>query len=405
MMNDSDSENKPGSPLMPDVGILAAVPDDWGDSWMPRHHILVRLAKYFNVVWYGRMRDRRNVTRSNNRGGSYEVENGLTVYRQDWWLPVLYKPKFAADFTNRVRLRRASNLLLSKGIDRAILYIWRPEFDRLLDEVRHDVSVYHVDDEYTFSEEELPVPEREHRLISRADLVIAHSPELMKKKGNINPNSIFIPNGVDYKAYSTCTEEAADIAAIPHPRIGYVGYIKSELDFELLVSLADRHPEWSFIFVGPTKRDLIGHSALEALSARENVYFLGGKPVKSLPEYNCFFDVSILCYRENDYTKFIFPMKLNEYLATGKPVVGSPIQSLLEFEDDIRLARSIDDWSEALTESLAPASNTEREIARRKAVAKAHDWDGLARKIALEMCRQLGPSYVDRFESLIVLDD
>ena len=98
-------------------------------------------------------------------------------------------------------------------------------------------------------------------------------------------------------------------------------------------------------------------------------------------------------------------MKLNEYLATGKPVVGTPIQSLLEFEGDIRLARSIEDWSEALTESLAPASNTEREIARRKAVAKAHDWDGLARKIALEMCRQLGPSYVDRFESLIVLDD
>jgi len=36
---------------MPEVGVLALVPDTWGGPWQPRHHVLTRLAKIFPVVW------------------------------------------------------------------------------------------------------------------------------------------------------------------------------------------------------------------------------------------------------------------------------------------------------------------------------------------------------------------
>ena len=62
-----------------------------------------------------------------------------------------------------------------------------------------------------------------------------------------------MPNGVDYAAYVRTWPEPADLAAIPHPRVGYVGVIKKQLDLELLYALAGRHRPWSFVLVGPQK--------------------------------------------------------------------------------------------------------------------------------------------------------
>src|SRR4029453_1421101 len=39
------------SPLMPDVGVIALVPDPWTGIWQSRHYILTRLARFFHVVW------------------------------------------------------------------------------------------------------------------------------------------------------------------------------------------------------------------------------------------------------------------------------------------------------------------------------------------------------------------
>jgi predicted membrane-bound spermidine synthase len=46
-------------------------------------------------------------------------------------------------------------------------------------------------------------------------------------------------------------------------------------------------------------------------------------------------------------------MKLHEYFATGRPVVGPPIRSFLAFSDVVRLAGTPEQWSQVLTESLA----------------------------------------------------
>ena len=145
---------------------------------------------------------------------------------------------------------------------------------------------------------------------------------------------------MDYLAYATPVAEPEDLRPIPHPRIGYVGRIKHQLDWDLLITLAQRHPEWSFVLIGP--QDGLGQSTslIETLSHMPNVYFLGHKPVTALPAYTQHLDVCLLCYKVDDYTKFIFPLKLHEYLASGKPVVGSPIRSLQNFTHVITLART-----------------------------------------------------------------
>jgi glycosyltransferase involved in cell wall biosynthesis len=100
-----------------------------------------------------------------------------------------------------------------------------------------------------------------------------------------------------------------------------------------------------------------------------------------------------------DYTKYIYPLKLHEYLACGRPVVSSPIRSVQEFARVVRLARTAEEWSQALSDALAASGSVEQMEARRN-VAREHDWDNLVWLIARTLCSRLGHTYLERFENL-----
>jgi glycosyltransferase involved in cell wall biosynthesis len=392
-------------PLLPDVGIIGLVPERWTNTWQPRHQVLSRLARYFHVVWvepalgWRELWLGRGVEDSPHEREAH-VPDGLIVYGQDRRFPRFYRPPFLASFTAGGRLREARRKLRSLGCRRVALYIWRPEFVDALDLVEHDLTCYHIDDEYTFSPIEQPIDPREHRLLSRADQVFIHSKALWEKKAHLNPHSMVVPNGVDYHLYATPAAEPADLRSVPRPRIGYVGRVKKQLDFRLLRTLIDRHPSWSFVFVGPHEAlgDQVG--IVKELSERKNVYMLGGKPVGELAAYTQHLDVCTMCYEMNDYTKFIYPLKLHEYLAAGRPVVGSPIRSLEEFRGIIALAESPEEWSAALSEALTPASLAPDHCEARRTVARDYDWDTIVHGIAGAICGGLGGDYPVRFDKL-----
>jgi len=393
------------TPYFPDVGVIAIVPDVWGGPWQPRHQILTRLAAYFHVVWVNPAMPWRETwlpkqVANEDVNGKESTLTGFTIYWPERWLPAFYWPHFLARFTAQERLRRAYRMLCQKGCQRVILYVWRPEHGAALDLVKADLSCYHIDDEYTFSDIEQPISKYERQLISHVDQVFIHSPGLMEKKGGLNPNTKFIPNGVDYDAYVQPWREPVDLARVPRPRIGYVGLIKKQLDWPLLNTLAQRHSDWSFVFVGPYWQ-LGNHAVLvENIAQYSNVYFLGRKPVEELPAYTQHLDVCMLCYEMNDYTKFIYPLKLHEYLAAGRSVVGTPIRSLQKFDRVIKLARSTEEWSTALAESLAPDMYSVSRTEERRRVAHTHDWKILVSRIARTLCERLGPSYLSRFQKM-----
>ncbi|MEO2047114.1 MAG: glycosyltransferase [Pirellulales bacterium] len=391
-------------PVFPEVGIIALVNDRWETGWRSRHQVLSRLACYFPVVWMNPSLDRTEFTpqailhRISREKYNRFVPN-LDGYDAIPWLPKFHKPKQFANWLTKERLLRARRMLERRGCKRVILYIWDPSYSLTLNLIKHDLSCYHIVDEYSFSVEEQPLTAVEFELIQRVDQVFIHSPALVQKKGHINPATKVIPNGVDFEAFSQPTKEPADMELIPHPRIGYVGLIKMQLDLDLLIKLSDRHPHWSFVFAGPQGN--VGDRAclVDELSRHPNVYFLGSKEIESLPAYIQHMDVCMLCYKDNDYTKYIYPLKLHEYLAAGQPVVGTPICTLRDFKHVIRLARTVDDWSTAICESLEKnESNDILEL--RRNVARQHDWYVLVRQIAHALCVHLGSDYVTRLSTI-----
>jgi len=375
-----------------EVGVLALVPHPWRhDSWQTPHHVLSRLARHFPVTWMDPVHERAGAGERRRRGlpAVWDAPEapGLCVYTAEWWLPRLYRPGLLAAWTARERLRRARATLAARGCRRTLLYLWRPEFAPALDLVPHALACYHMDDEYSFAETPQPPDPAELALIRRADQVFIHSPALLEKKGGLNPHTALAPNGVDYEGYARPAPEPADLAGIPRPRIGYTGKLKRQLDWALLATLAARHPEWSFVFVGPRSPHPDIAAALERLGRMPNVHFLGGKPVGQLLAYPQHFDACIMPYRITEYTKYIFPLKLHEYLASGRPAVGTRIPALERFAHVVALASAPAEWEAALRAALAPEAAAGR--AARQAVARGYDWDAIVSRIAATLAARL----------------
>jgi hypothetical protein len=389
--------NRSGVPLRPEIGIIGLMPDAWGDRWMVRTHVMTRLGRYFNVLWMNPARHWREAREAWTVPTKREtsVLPGFSVYSPEPWLPAFYRPAWLASLSFRHRLRSARRLLEARGCKKIVLYLWLPRFASALPSIPHDLSCYHLEDDYSFSEVELPLDAAESRLLAAVDLPFMLSPASFEKKGGLNPATSFVPGGVDYAAYTRPHPEPPDLARIPRPRIGYSGNIKKQLDWGLIDHLITSRPEWSFVFLGPQDPNEGIAEAVRVLTGRQNVHFLGPKTTTEIPHYPPHFDVCIMPYTSNGYTKFIYPLKLHEYLAAGRPTVGTPIRSLVDFAEVIALPRTFDEWSAAIAEGLTPAANTPERCAARRAVARRFEWDDVVRGIASTIAQRLGTDIVD----------
>ena len=161
----------------------------------------------------------------------------------------------------------------------------------------------------------------------------------------------------------------------------------------------DLLPIWAAAEMGATR--VIAVNVLPVIPSRplraalRVAHFLGRKPVRELATYPQHFDVCIMPYQADGYTKYIYPLKLHEYLASGRPTVGTRIPALEDFSDVVLLASTLDEWSAAIARALEPAANTVERRAERRAVARRHDWQLLVREIAETIARRLGCEFVE----------
>ncbi len=373
-----------------DAGILALVPDDWSDPWQRRHHILTRLAAYFPVAWVSPpLHWRAWLHRVEGPRASMPNEGRMHVLASWDGLPTATLPRLLAEAIYRRRVARGRRWLQLRGCRVIELQLWRPEYLPALDWVPYDTCSYHIDDEYSWSSDEQPMPLAERRLLERSDRAFVTSPKLLATKGDISRDTRFSSNGVDFRAFSTPVPEPDDLARVPRPRVGYVGVLKDQLDWELLTALATSRPEWAFVLIGPVRP---GHEAvrqpLSTLARLPNVHVLGERSVARLPGYLQHLDAALLPYRRNAYTDCINPLKLYEALAAGTAIVASRIRTLEDFAGVATLAESPAGFAAAIAAALANESSARK--LERQSLAKTYDWDAIVQPIALSIAEALG---------------
>lgn len=208
--------------------------------------------------------------------------------------------------------------------------------------------------------------------MAKADIVAANSVYLADLAGKYNRNSVFVGQGCDLSLFNAEIQRniPEDIADIPHPIIGFAGSLNSlRLDAEIIGHIAKQKPEWNIVLVGP-EDDVFKKSYLHGL---KNVWLLGNKPEKQLPDYISVFDVAINPQLINEVTKGNYPRKADEYLAMGKPVVATRTSAMQHFSGYAHLVEGHDEWIEGIANELD--NNAAGKATERIQFAKSHSWE------------------------------
>jgi glycosyltransferase involved in cell wall biosynthesis len=196
-------------------------------------------------------------------------------------------------------------------------------------------------------------------------------PALVAAKQALNPTTTFSPHGVDVAMFAGAQDERtvvpAAAAGLPKPVIGYFGLLAAWTDTELIEWLALQRPQWTFLLVGHAKVDV------DALARLPNVVMAGAQPYETLPGWAKAFDVAIIPYRQNQQVRNANPLKLREYLATGKPVVSVPTPEIDRFAEVVRLAPDREGFLAAIEAALRGDSIAARDA--RMASVRDMSWD------------------------------
>lgn len=248
----------------------------------------------------------------------------------------------------------------------------------IIDAIDNKLVVYYCIDNFSASSPQARrIRKTEKRLLEKADIVFVTAKNLRDFCLGHNKNVHIFPYGVNLDVYEngsrTAAKPPADFPGTGGDVVGYIGGIHKWMDFGLIKFLAKEHPDKQFVFVGPLQEDV------KELKEIKNVHFLGQKSYAELPSYVARFKVCIIPYLVTDYTRNVYPTKINEYLCMGKPVVSTALPEVEAFNerngDIIYIAKTKEEFSRFVGEAAKEKEISSRvNDSRRSVAAKEGSW-------------------------------
>ena len=254
-----------------------------------------------------------------------------------------------ADATSAQR-RLLTEYLRDAGVGTPVLWFYTPAALAFADDLPAAVTVYDCMDELSaFAGASPELCRLETELLRRADLVFTGGMSLYEAKRGLHGNVHAFPSAVDVAHFAQARRDSADPldqAGIGRPRLGFFGVIDERLDRELVAAVARLRPDWQLVLVGPVVK--IDPSTLPQAA---NIHYLGRKTYEELPAYVAGWDAAIMPFARNEATRFISPTKTPEYLASGKPVVSTPIVDVVRGWGHLDAVRIAEDPVRFVTEA------------------------------------------------------
>jgi glycosyltransferase involved in cell wall biosynthesis len=366
--------------------ILCLATQEWDAHWTPVQQVMLRLAPHNRIIyfepfhpvlaWARRSNELLRRQRAEGVPQWREVKPNLFVYRpRAAFAPFHLRSRLAAGINAPLYRNEIRRLLRRLGVERPWLWAFFAQSLSVLD-LKFEHFIYDCVDYwpafFPHAKERDYVAQVDAELCRRADLVFTGSEPLRQRQLRWNPRTFAVPHAADIphflKAGDPATVVPDDLAAIPHPRIGFVGMMDPvRFDASLIRKLA-QNSAYHVVIVGG-----LAGGARDLLPPASNVHWLGMKPVLQLPAYLKGMDVCIMPYCLNEATRNIYPLKLHEYLATGKPVVSTAIAAVNSFRDLIYVANSPAEFLAQVEQALREKHSDIAE--RRRACARQHSWE------------------------------
>ena len=207
----------------------------------------------------------------------------------------------------------------------------------------------------------------EKEFAAEVDHVITTSSQLKHKLSKYNSNVSIVNNGVNTKIFNRNSPRKKE------KYIDYLGAIDDRMDLELLLHLAQALPDFIIRCIGPDNQQL-----LKDIGAR-NIRHVPPLEQKEAVDLMLSASVCIIPFLLNEFTKFIYPLKINEYLALGKPVVTTDFADLSTFEGMISIASSKEAFAQSTIWEIE--SDDDQRISKRIEFAFKNSWESRASQL------------------------
>jgi glycosyltransferase involved in cell wall biosynthesis len=284
-----------------------------------------------------------------------------------------HKLPFVKHINKLILIHSLCKICQKFAIQQPILWILSPHMSVVIGRLNEKLVVYYCVDDFSSMPgvEADSINEYDQYLTRKANLVFTPSLPLFEKKKALNWNTHLSPHGVDIRHFETVFDPDLpvpnDAKEIKHPVIGFFGLIESWIDLELIRYIGMKRPDFSILMIGRVVQDVSTFADIA------NVHFLGAKPFDMLPQYARLFDVAIIPYVLNAQVFNANPIKLREYLATGKPVVSVRNPEIEKFNDVVRIADSYESFLNNIVAALD--ENNLDSIRKRREAVRDSSWE------------------------------
>lgn len=223
------------------------------------------------------------------------------------------------------------------------------------------------------------------KLAQRVDYVFANSRTLFNfyKKTHHIPHTYLVPQGFRIDSFERFIfpEKRMKTQTNNRASVGFIGGISRRIDLDLLLELAEKRKDLTFILVGPVvpfgqhKQFL---EKLKKLRSLPNVQLKKNITDKTkIPPAIDQFDIGMIPYDISlDFNRYCYPMKLFEYFFMGKPVISTPIEELKrkEFQHLVKIGSTADEWSAQL-QQLIVKPWPEKYQQQQRQLARENSWE------------------------------
>lgn len=200
----------------------------------------------------------------------------------------------------------------------------------------------------------------ENRFIGQVDKIIVSSPGLKTKFSLASAPVILVPNGMDASNFEVIEDLPKDAIAL-----AYVGAIDDRIDYDFVDEILELPEVSSLKVVGPLKT-----TRAEILSRHKKVEYLGVLPKEEVGRVLTDVNTGLIPFISNEFTNYIYPLKINEYLGKGFAVLTSDFADLTDFKEFVQPVKSSAEATEELKRILKEDLTESKKLARHQFALK-----------------------------------
>jgi len=209
-----------------------------------------------------------------------------------------------------------------------------------------------------------------HKILKEADIIFAVSKDLTNRAKIVNNNVYYLPNATDNNIFKPNKDNhfVPYLRNIQGTKLIYLSQITPRVNFKLLEEVAYYNNNWKILLVGPI---VCPESYVASLRNYENIIFFGAINYSDAATMVSQSDVCLLPHKMESLTYTLDPIKLYDYLATGRPIVSTNVAMHEELKQHIYVANSSSEFIDAINSALNEPNIC---IQNRLKAAKKHTW-------------------------------